>query len=208
MNILVFYDDTFPYSGDRPSRSILDGIGQWATVSDASKLADNLQAGGWDALVQLHGPYFPKAAWNEIHAYLLGGGGLLHTGGVPFREPVSVSAGAGGWEVERPQVAYHQLLNIHDALAVSPAQVAAFKASSEHPLLEKYVELFTAKPTWGLTLHPTKTSDIPEEMGAGGPMDMFIYPLLTGVDRTGRSAPLRLFCWSCIRETTPEAGGY
>lgn len=194
MNILVFYDDTFPYSGDRPSRSILEGMGQWATVSDASSLAENLRAGGWHALVQLHGPYFPKAAWNEIHAYLLSGGGLLHTGGVPFREPVSVSAEAGDWKVERPQVAYHQLLNIHDALAVSPAPVAAFKASPEFPLLENYGELFTVKPTWGLTLHPAKTSDIPEEMGACGPMDMFIYPLLTGVDHTGRerSAPVVL----------------
>ncbi|NOU80963.1 glycoside hydrolase [Paenibacillus sp. LMG 31459] len=192
MNILVFYDETFPYSGDRPSRSNLEGLEQWATMADASELAERLRAGGWDALVQLHGPYFPKAAWNDIHAYLRSGGGLLHTGGIPFREPVT--AGVEGWKVERPQVAYHQLLNIHDALAVSPAPVAFFKAPSEYPLLENYKALFTVKPTWGLTLQPTKTSDIPEEMGACGPMDMFIYPLLTGTDSTGRerSAPVVL----------------
>lgn len=192
MNILVFYDQTFPYAGSRPAEQELEALRGWAELADASNLAARLQEGGWDTLVHLHGPYFPKDAWNDIVMHLRSGGGLVHAGGIPYREPVTRRGGE--WSIERQQVAYHQLLNIHDALAVDPAPVQSLQASAEFPLLKGQEELFGIAPAWGLTLHPSKKSDIPEEMGACGPMDMFIYPLLTGVDgqQRERSAPVVL----------------
>ncbi|UQZ36898.1 glycoside hydrolase [Paenibacillus sp. PK3_47] len=192
MNLLIFYDDTFPYQGSRPSSEKLEALVAGATITNAWDLAEYLRSGEWDAFLSLHGSYFPKDAWSDIHSYLKKGGGLLNTGGVPFRIPV-VRTDAG-WRAEREQVAYHQLLNIHDALPVQPTSVTGYKADDEFRLLQGYEELFTVRSTWGLTLHPSKKSDIPEEMGASGPMDLFIYPLLTGVDPKGRerSAPVVL----------------
>lgn len=192
MNILLFYDESFPYAGVRPRENELNDLNGWAEKTDAVNLAVRLQEGGWDTLVHLHGPYFPKDAWNAIHTHLKSGGGLLHSGGIPFREPVVQKDGE--WRVERQQTAYHQLLNIHDALAVDSGLVQTLKSSTEFPLLQGKEDLFDISPTWGFSLHPTKKSDIPEEMGSSGPMDMFIYPLLTGVDgdQRERTAPVVL----------------
>ncbi|MDO3411951.1 beta-galactosidase [Saccharibacillus sp. CPCC 101409] len=194
MNILVFYDADFPYAGARPSADALNALTGRAELADASNLEQRLRERKWDALVQLHGSYFPKNAWSAVRTHLSAGGGLVNAGGAPYREPVSEDAAQSGLRIERPQVAYHQNLNIHDALQVDSSSVRFFKASDEFPLLKGKESLFGAAPTWGLTLHPSKKSDIPEEMGSSGPMDLFIYPLLTGVDEDGRerSAPVVL----------------
>ncbi|WP_223068526.1 beta-galactosidase [Paenibacillus caui] len=184
MNIVLFYDSAFPYPGERPSADRLKELAAWATLTDADHLAKTLSEQKWDVLVHLHGPYFPKEAWPSIQAHLEGGGGLLHAGGVPFREPVRKEK--SGLRIEREQLAYHQIMDIHDALAVDVSKVRHLKASSEFPLLSGKESLFGLEPTWGLTLHPTKSSDIPEELGACGPMDAVIYPLLIGVDKDGR----------------------
>lgn len=184
MKILFFYDDTFPYEGARPTEQVLKEASTWAEISDADTLSDRLTEGGWDALVHLHGPYFPKQAWKSVKLHLECGGGLVHTGGVPFRKPVVKNGDT--WKVEREQIAYHQQLNIHDALPVDVAKVERLVASSEFAVMEGSESLFGIEPTWGLTLHPSKSSDIPSEMGSCGPMDAHIYPLLTAVDRDGR----------------------
>lgn len=190
MRTLVFYDEHLPYEGERPPAEALARLREWAVVAGAADVAERLTEGGWDALVHLHGPYFPKAAWAAIEAHLKAGGGLLHAGGVPFRRPVRELDES--WHAEREQLAYHQRMDIHDALAVDVSRVRELKASAEYPILQGREELFGMEPTWGLTLHPTKASDIPAEMGACGPMDAVISPLLIGVDRDRRerSAPV------------------
>ena len=192
MNILLFYDDSFPYEGARPSPEVLEKAAVWAEIADARTLSGRLAEGGWDTLVQLHGAFFPKSAWEAVKAHLERGGGLVHAGGVPFRRPVA--ADGASWRAEREQVAYHQLLNVHDALPVDVRTVARTAASDEFPLLRGAESLFGIEPTCGLTLHPTKSSDVPGEMGSGGPMDAHIHPLLVGVDRDGRerAAPVVL----------------
>ncbi|KQO18690.1 beta-galactosidase [Paenibacillus sp. Leaf72] len=192
MKILVFYDEAFPYEGVRPSQEVRKKLSVWAEVADAHTLSDRLAEEKWETLIHLHGPYFPKSAWSGVKAHLDRGGGLLHAGGAPFRRPV-VKVGAG-WRVEREQTAYHQLMNIHDTLPASVQKVVRAAASAEFPLLLGREALFGIEPTWGLTLHATKSSDIPAEMGSGGPMDAFIYPLLVGVDHDGRerAAPVVL----------------
>lgn len=215
MNILFFYDESFPYEGARPLPEVLKDASAWAHIADANSLPDRLAAGDWDVLVHLHGPYFPKSAWSSVKCHLENGGGLLHAGGVPFRVPV-VKDG-NGWRMEREQIAYHQLLNIHDALPVDVHKVEQMAASSEFPILRGSELLFGIEPTWGLTLHPTKSSDIPGEMGSSGPMDAHIYPLLIGVDRNGRerAAPIVLIentkgdytggRWVLINQTVQES---
>ncbi|OMF80874.1 beta-galactosidase [Paenibacillus glucanolyticus] len=190
MRTLVFYDKHFPYEGERPSEKALEPLRGWGEVADAAAVGERLAEGGWDVLLHLHGPYFPKAAWTTIEAYLKTGGGLVHAGGVPFRRPVRELDGA--WHIEREQLAYHQRMDIHDVLKVDVSRVQGLKTSAEYPILQGRGDLFGIEPTWGLTLHPTKASDIPSEMGAGGPMDAVISPLLTGVDRDQRerSAPI------------------
>ncbi|MEJ9216821.1 beta-galactosidase [Paenibacillus glucanolyticus] len=190
MRTLVFYDEHFPYEGERPSEKALEQLRGWGEVADAAAVGERLAEGGWDVLLHLHGPYFPKAAWTTIEAYLKTGGGLVHAGGVPFRRPVRELDGA--WHIEREQLAYHQRMDIHDVLKVDVSRVQGLKTSAEYPILQGRGDLFGIEPTWGLTLHPTKASDIPSEMGAGGPMDAVISPLLTGVDwdQRERSAPI------------------
>ncbi|SFE74068.1 prepilin-type processing-associated H-X9-DG domain-containing protein [Paenibacillus algorifonticola] len=192
MKILVFYDESFPYEGVRPSPEVWKKISVWAEIADAHTLSDRLAEASWETLIHLHGPYFPKSAWSGVKAHLGRGAGLLHAGGAPFRRPV-VKDG-DGWRVEREQTAYHQLLNIHDALPAAVQKVERVAASAEFPLLLGREALFGIEPTWGLTLHATKSSDIPAEMGSGGPMDAFIYPMLVGVDKDGRerAAPVVL----------------
>ncbi|MBU5670865.1 beta-galactosidase [Paenibacillus brevis] len=185
MNILLFYDQSFPFEGKRPEASFLTAVSTWAEVVDAEGLASRLQAKKWDTLVWLHGAHFPKEAWTAVRAHLQSGGGLLYTGGAPFRRP-AVQTDTGDWRIEREQVGYHQMLDIHDALPVDVSHVRTQKAGEEFPVLSGKESWFGIEPTWGLTLHPSKTSDIPAEMGSCGPMDSVIIPLLIGVDATGR----------------------
>lgn len=190
MKMLLYYDEKFPYDGMRPTAEVLNQIQSWADLADAEQLAERIQEGGWDALIHLHGPYFPKQAWTAIESYLKEGGGLVYAGGVPFRKPVRKVDGQ--WFVEREQVGYHQRMDIHDALAVDVSRVRHLRASFEFPILQGREHLFEIEPTWGLTLHPTKSSDIPAEMGSCGPMDAVISPLVIGVDKDNRerSAPV------------------
>lgn len=190
MRTLLFYDEQFPYAGERPTADALERMKEWTEVASAETLAGRLSEGGWDTLIHLHGPYFPKAAWEAIESHLKNGGGLVHAGGVPFRRPVRELNGS--WHAEREQLAYHQRMDIHDALAVDVSRVRKLKASAEFPMLQGREELFGIEPTWGLTLHPTKASDIPAEMGACGPMDAVISPLLIGEDgdQRERCAPV------------------
>ena len=62
MRTLVFYDEHFPYDGERPSAEALERLREWAVVAGSADVAERLTEGGWDALMHLHGPYFPKAA--------------------------------------------------------------------------------------------------------------------------------------------------
>lgn len=192
MKTLLFYDASFPYEGARPSEEAIQQASAWAEIANANTLSDRLAEGSWDALVYLQGAFFPKSAWNSIRTFLANGGGLIYAGGVPFRKPVVQDD--SGWRVEREQIAYHQLMNIHDALQVDVSKVERLSAASEFPLLQGRESLFAIETTWGFTLHPSKSSDIPSEMGSCGPMDAHIYPLLMGVDRDGRerSAPVVL----------------
>ncbi|GAF11313.1 hypothetical protein JCM19045_408 [Bacillus sp. JCM 19045] len=143
-------------------------------------------------MINLHGSYFPKYAWSSLLNFLKKGSGLVHLGGIPFRYPVYREADA--WKVEYEQTAYHQQLNIHEALSVDSSNVNCLVPSEERPILKEGTAAFSIQPTHGFVLHVTKQDDHPLENGSSGPMDAHIYPLLTGrsLDNRNLSAPVVL----------------
>jgi hypothetical protein len=150
-----------------------------------------------DCFVNLHAPYFPKAYWTAILAYLKRGGSLLSVGGAPFKRPVRCQEQQ--WVVEAEQTAYHQELYIHEALKVTAAKVTALSASEVIPLFAGQEELLESADTWNLVPNTTKSSDLPHQMGSAGPMSTQIHSLLTGVSVDGRNIAAPVVLWENSR---------
>ncbi|WP_219836246.1 alpha-amylase family protein [Paenibacillus sp. R14(2021)] len=188
--LVLFYDESFPYAGERPNPVALARLKENFRIVDASELEEALN-GGAAAYVHLHGPYFPKSAWPAILAHVSQGKGLLAAGGAPFKTPVTGSTGS--WTAEPDQTAYHQQLHIHEALPVGVDGIASLRHHRDIPIFEGYEALFEIEPTYGLVLHVSRTDDCPGELGSSGPIDAHIYPLLKGISGDGlareRSAP-------------------
>ncbi|OXS53663.1 glycoside hydrolase [Cohnella sp. CIP 111063] len=182
MTTIVFYDASFPFAGVRPSGEAAAALGGIGGTVNADALAEALETA--DTLVHLHGSYFPKSAWTALLGFLGRGGNLLHIGGTPLRIPVYRDGEK--WRCEHEQTAYHQKLNIHEALPVDPSPIARYAASEQIPLLAGREELFGVQPTVGFVLHATKADDHPGEGGPSGPMDAHIHALLKGVSEQGR----------------------
>ncbi|WP_307728754.1 hypothetical protein [Alkalicoccobacillus plakortidis] len=189
MSYLFFYDHTFPFDGVRPSDRT---IANFSEVVDVEGLERALESGKYQTFINLHGSYFPKDSWSAILRFFQQGGGLVHTGDIPFRYPVYKDQGE--WKVEIEQTAYHQQLNIHEALKVDSSKVHELVGSNDRPILEGLESAFSIQSTYGFVLHVTKEDDQPHENGSSGPMDAHIYPLLTGLSEEGReiSAPVVL----------------
>ncbi|CAH1200561.1 hypothetical protein PAECIP111893_01449 [Paenibacillus plantiphilus] len=204
---IVFYDSSFPVAGNKETIDSLaaalreqgglpgePGVGNRLIAADASQLAEVLETIAADCLINLHAPYFPKAAWPAILAFLRGGGGLISLGGAPFKHPVRHSDD-GAWHIEAEQTAYHQQLHIHEALRVDSGPVASLLASSDIPLFAGAEALFEVADTWNLVPHVTKSSDLPHQMGSSGPMDTRIYPLLKGISTDSREVAAPAVLW-------------
>ncbi|MFB9331139.1 beta-galactosidase [Paenibacillus aurantiacus] len=189
---IIFYDANFPIDNARPGVADLQMLAKGAVIADADGLAEALRGAAGGSFVNVHAPYFPKAAWPAILDYLRRGGGLVSLGGIPFRVPVVREV--DGWTCEPEQTAYHQQLHIHEALKVNEANIARYEASGEIPAAASMAGAWEKAPTYGLVLHLTKLSDHPHEMGTSGPMDGRIYPLLKGISAEGReiAAPIVL----------------
>src|SRR5699024_440332 len=190
---LLFYDESFPYDGERPSKEALDQLREMFTLVDATHLSEALKDKEVSAYVHLHGPYFPKEAWGELLAFFQKGKGLLHVGGAPFRNPVH-RATDGSWQIERTQTAYHRQIQIHEILPVDPEPIVELSTDQMLPVMSGNEQLFTIEPTHNLILHVTRHRDRPEENGSSGPMDAHIYPLLKGISKDDRevAAPVVL----------------
>ncbi|MCQ6559207.1 alpha-amylase family protein [Paenibacillus mendelii] len=197
--IIIFSDPAFPGGNhDKSNLTAAQGLAGIGTVVDAASLAESLQAvqgeGAGGCFINLHAPYFPKAAWEAILAFLRAGGGLVSIGGAPFKRPVRMEDGQ--WLVEAEQTAYHQQLNIHETLPVDGKRVETLAALAEIPLFSGYESLFEAgADTWNLVPHVTKTSDLPHQMGSAGPMDARLYPVLKGVTGEGREVAAPAVLW-------------
>ncbi|UAL52059.1 beta-galactosidase [Metabacillus dongyingensis] len=190
--VLVFYDEAFPFAGLRPTREWLNLLKEKFTVVDSKNLEMELRNPVYSSFIHMHGPYFPKRSWGHISSFLEKGKGLLYLGGIPFRKPCNFINGS--WEIEREQTGYHMHLNIHEALSVKSKDVKTLNHNKEIPLLDGFEALFSKEDTYNFILHVTKKSSIEKEMGSNGPMDARIYPLLTGENKGERkiTAPVVL----------------
>ncbi|GEM_PF-179158 len=192
--LIIFYDPSFPYAGDRPDTASLDKLqGAGRIAKTAEQLSAWLaEADGKGCFVNLHAPYFPKEAWLAIAAYLRSGGGLLSVGEAPFRIPVRQVGGL--WAAEQEQTSYHQELLIHEAMRVDGSAIQQYAGSEEWPLAAQAARTWKQGDTASLILHVTRQSDLPHEGGTAGPMDAHIYPLIKGLSAEGReiAAPVVL----------------
>ncbi|WP_245697168.1 beta-galactosidase [Paenibacillus oryzae] len=191
-SILIFADTQFP----APSRASLEGVQQLAdsaALVQAGQLAEKLDALNEGVFVNLHAPYFPKAAWGSIISFLKRGGGLISVGGAPFRIPVERTD--SGWKAGNEQTAYHQELHIHEVLPVDSAPVASLSANADLPLLQGAEALLDIESTWNMVPHVSKSSELPHQMGSAGPMDAHLYPLLRGVSQDGRFVAAPVVLW-------------
>ncbi|MFD2615663.1 beta-galactosidase [Paenibacillus gansuensis] len=195
-SLIVFYDPTFPLAeGQHIESGQLAGF----RVAGALELAEALRTAECGCFINMHAPYFPKAAWADIASFLQRGGGLISMGGAPFKRPVREENGT--WIVEAEQTAYHQELYIHEALRVNRGPIERWAASEEISLFSGKEHLFELSDTWNLVPHVVKTSDLPDQMGSAGPMDAQIYPLLKGVSSTGRIVAAPAVLWEYTKGT-------
>ena len=176
-NVVIFYDETFPYEGQRPTKELLKKLEVQASVINAAELKNALHS-EIDCFIHLHGSYFPKNAWSSVTAYLKEGKGFVGIGGAPFRKPCNLVNGE--WIPEREQTAYHAELNIHEVLKVDRKPIEKLIHHNDFPIFKDYEELFTVQDTANFILHPTKSSSIEHEMGSVGPMDAQNIPFIEG----------------------------
>ncbi len=196
-DMLIFYDETFPYDGVRPGEEDLAMLREAAQVTEAEGLESALNGLAGGTLVMLHAPYVPKQAWTAVLAFLKRGGNLLSLGGAPFKRPVRKEAGA--WKVEAEQTAYHQQLHIHEELRVVSCPIEHLQADTLNPLFEGFETLFEVADTWNLVPHVTKNVELPHQMGSAGSMDTQISALLKGISANGREVAAPVVQWENSR---------
>ncbi|OMD90063.1 MULTISPECIES: beta-galactosidase [Paenibacillus] len=191
--VIIFYDSDFPISSPIPSDAITS-MSEFGSIVNENQLAQTLCETEGGCFINLHAPYFPKAAWIAILEYLQRGGGLISIGGAPFKQPVRWENSR--WHVEAEQTSYHQELYIHEALRVECSRNHSLLALDVIPLLKGQESLFlTSADTWNLVPHTTKSSDLPHQMGSAGPMSTRIYPLLKGITSEGRETAAPVVLW-------------
>lgn len=194
--VVILFDPGFPSSGAWTEAEAVQ-LGEFGSVVAAGELAQALDAlGEGGVFVNLHAPFFPKDAWPSILGFARRGGGLVSVGGAPFKRPVRLQEGR--WIAEPEQTGYHQQLHIHEALRVDGEIVATCVASECIPLLRGDEGLVPLKEAWNLVPHVTKSSDHPDQMGSGGPMDTRIYPLLKGISADGRERSAPAVLWENV----------
>lgn len=189
-SVVIFYDPDFPISASMEVPAV-ELTAQGAILATADSLAETLRQAKGGCFVNLHAPYFPKSAWQEILAFLKRGGGLLSVGGAAFKRPVRREADA--WQVEAEQTAYHQQLFIHEMLRVESSPILSYAALDTLPLLKGQESMFAMADTWNMVPHTTRNSDLPHQMGAAGTMSTQIYPLMKGISKEGREVAALLF---------------
>ncbi len=191
-SVIIFHDPSFPASG-ASGLITAEELANAGSVVHAAELASALRSQAGGVFVNVHAPYFPKAAWHEILAFLKRGGGLISAGGAPFKRPVRLEDGR--WVAEAEQTAYHRELNIHETLPVDGSRAERLSAAEEIPLLAGKESLFAGGDTWNLVPHVTKSSDLPHQMGSAGPMDAHLYALLKGVSADNREVAAPVLLW-------------
>ncbi|GLV53730.1 hypothetical protein KDH_05820 [Dictyobacter sp. S3.2.2.5] len=174
---LVFSDRSYPdwYS----PQTLTQLIPGEARFVDAAMLSSALQE-NVELFISFHGPYFPKDAWPSLLEYLERGGNIAIFGGMPFTRP----ARADG-SVESEQQAYAQQIYLGPSFALQlPEATLRVNAAAVTGHLFTHITQMPSLPAaqagscWSFYPKLTQVSDHPEDMGAAGPFDTLLTPLL------------------------------
>ena len=125
---VVFWQPGFPTVDSEPlDRAVLARAltGMDPQFADLQALRAPATLAGADLLVLPYGSAFPADAWQEIEAYLHGGGSLLIAGGEPFRLPVI--GHAGKFIAAPPQDTYARAVDFRHAYEVPVSADAHFQ---------------------------------------------------------------------------------
>ena len=185
---LLFYDATLPYPGIRPSAAVLATWQEDFDIVDGTTLAAalNLAEAPFLCLVWLHGSYFPEEIWPPLIRFLGQGAGLVVIGGTPFRRPCRLVDGQ--WQADADVPSYLHELGMHEVLLVSEEhEVDRWQANPDIPCLLGGEAAFATREGDHFVLHGSAAPDHPHESGSSGPIDSEVFPLLSGLDRQGRS---------------------
>ncbi len=173
-NTVVFHDSTYPqFCAGTTLHRLIPGSFKLASAGELAELL------GEDCklLLSFHGPYFPKAAWQAIVAFLERGGNLAIFGGMPFTRPVCAD---GSVEPEQDTYTrqvylgpFFQLSPVAGELALAPDADAALLADC--PL---HISAEAPGTFWSFYPKMTQVSDHPAEMGSAGSFDTLLVPLL------------------------------
>jgi hypothetical protein len=111
--IVIFWQSGFPtVDGEPVSRQALESAlkGDEQVYVDSDKLKQPATLAGADLLILPYGSAFPTEEWQDIIAFLRGGGNLLVIGGQPFHVPIH--GAPGNYSRGRAQDAYSRELGI------------------------------------------------------------------------------------------------
>ena len=189
MKYALVYGPEFPFAGARPP---VEELGKWKErfdVIEPRAAAAALAATEYDAIVHLHGRYFPRDAWPALTRQLRRGAGLVCLGAGVFENPVD--AADNGYSIGARQTAYHRELNISNIFPVA-ARPGAFEAAEDLRTGAHALSLFDGGEISEFSVRFTHSRDLPHEHGSSGPIEATIEPLVYAVDQAGHryAAPL------------------
>lgn len=130
-DILIFYDENFPFEGSRPDEKMLSEIQMFSDLAGVDDLDIKLNNGDYKCLILLHGQYFPENSWSSIIKYINLGNGFICCGGPAFSMPLKHTG--NGFEVENPDTQYYKELNIHHFEKISRSKIFSYDENYKFP---------------------------------------------------------------------------
>lgn len=130
-DILVFYDDEFPYEGVRPDISILTEIQLFSDIAGVNSINKMLCSDSYNCFISLHGRYFPEDSWDSIHKHISAGKGFICCGGPAFSMPLK--NGQGHWTYESSDSLYYRKLYIHHFEKINKNKINTYEMNNEFP---------------------------------------------------------------------------
>lgn len=180
MKKALFYDESIPMEGERPSPSMLKKLEEEFVIINTGNCMEYFDE-TFSSIVLFHGSYFYKPFWDKLLSHIRCGKGLVFFGkGTPFARPVRLQEDR--LITECVQTAYHEQLGILSSMPIDGSRYTKLKASEDFPVLKPFVELFPIGDTEGFILAGSGEDKWPGEPGSGGTMDLVAEPLLLGVN--------------------------
>jgi hypothetical protein len=178
--MVVFYDPQYPQlCAEATLHKLVPGPFQ---LVDAAHLADYLN-GECQFLLSFHGPYFPKACWQEVLGFLKRGGNLAVFGGMPFTRPIDAEG-----NIEPEQDAYLRQIYLGPFFQVASQAHGLELVADDAALLLRDCPLTIPAEApgafWASYPKLTQANDHVEDSGSAGPFDTILQPLIYALATT------------------------